>query len=259
MEFLTDFSLFRNHEDDTCHTSSSLSNSLDLSGELEEKHESHAAKQIEKTSQLKELSTKLILKERLAQQLIENMQNMAECTLVIENESKISALEKEKNELLQQLKAFQEGKAAENRRKRVQELEVQIQELKKKIQGQDRLIKMKENDFKRIETLKKEIMHMKQARVKLIRSMREDSDKFRQWKIQRERELAKLKQEDRKKQLQITQMKAMQTKQQNITKRKIEEAAALSKRLRDMMNLKKQVQETKHTGKVEKIGSWVSF
>ncbi|KAJ8937403.1 hypothetical protein NQ314_011889 [Rhamnusium bicolor] len=52
-------------------------------------------------------------------------------------------------------------------------------------------------------------------------------------------------------------MKAMFTKQQNVFKKRVEEAEALNKRLKNMLAMRKQVQEHKINGKVERIGPWL--
>lgn len=114
---------------------------------------------------------------------------------------------------------------------------------------QSRLIKLKEKDEKRIKQLDNEIMLMKQNKVKLMKKIREESEKFRTWKIQREKELAKLKQQDRKKDNEIAKIKSMNAKQQNVLKRKVEEAHALNKRLQQSLQLRKQAQEMKNTDK----------
>lgn len=62
---------------------------------------------------------------------------MVDEQIMVETERKIDSLEKEKDELLQQLKNVKAhentNKVAEHRRKRVQELEDQLKDLKKKV------------------------------------------------------------------------------------------------------------------------------
>lgn len=62
---------------------------------------------------------------------------MVDEQIMVETERKIDSLEKEKDELLQQLKNVKahenSNKVAEHRRKRVQELEEQLKDLKKKV------------------------------------------------------------------------------------------------------------------------------
>ncbi|XP_044263818.1 chromosome-associated kinesin KIF4A isoform X2 [Tribolium madens] len=229
--------------------------------EMSKDQENYTKQQMALNTELQELTKQLAIKEHLARQISTNTQYLVDYEGLKENENKILQLQKEKDELMQQLKNAQShgpsSKIAEQRRKRVQELENQLQELNRKVQEQARLIKLKEKDVTKINQLNSEIHLMKQTRVKLIRKMREESERFRTWKIQRERELAKLKQEDRKNKTKMVRMEAMHSKQQNVLKRKVEEAVALNKRLKDALALRKATQESKNSGKNEKIGCWM--
>ena len=67
------------------------------------------------------------------------------------------------------------------------------------------------------EQLKKfnvDIQNIRAQKVKLVRQMREDSEKFRTWRQQKEREVARLKDMDRKRQGQLQKMEVLHTKQQ---------------------------------------------
>ncbi|XP_019881587.1 chromosome-associated kinesin KIF4 [Aethina tumida] len=219
--------------------------------EFDEQQNEYTDKQLALNNELKDCMKQLALKQGLANQLVKNLQCMTDYNGINENEEKIAALQKERDELLQQLKAVHTqdnvGKISEQRRKRLKELESQIHDLNKKVAEQSRLIKLKEKDEKRIKQLDNEIMLMKQNKVKLMKKIREESEKFRTWKIQREKELAKLKQQDRKKDNEIAKIKSMNAKQQNVLKRKVEEAHALNKRLQQSLQLRKQAQEMKNT------------
>ena len=48
---------------------------------------------------------------------------------------------------------------------------------------------MKEQSEKQVKKLSSEIQSMKAVRVKLIRQMKDDSEKFRKWKLQKDREV----------------------------------------------------------------------
>ena len=67
------------------------------------------------------------------------------------------------------------------------------------------------------EQLKKfnvDIQNIRAQKVKLVRQMREYSEKFRTWRQQKEREVARLKDMDRKRQGQLQKMEVLHTKQQ---------------------------------------------
>ncbi|XP_045460212.1 chromosome-associated kinesin KIF4 isoform X3 [Harmonia axyridis] len=227
--------------------------------EINDIQEHYASRQIELNNELKELLKKLAMKEILAKEMEKNAENMVDYKNIRENELKIEALEREKNELMQQLKNAQHNvpsKIAEERRKRVKELEGQIHDLMRKLNEQNKLIRLKEKDEHKIKQLNQEILQMKQNRVKLVKSMKEESEKFRTWKLKRERELAKLRQEDVKKKNQIQKMQAMHLKQQNVLKRKVEEAVAANKRLKDALTTRKIAQEHKSSG-LERFSNWL--
>lgn len=204
--------------------------------DLDEKQETHTKEQLNLNKELKELNKQLTLKEQLASQIQSNSNHMVDYVAMSENETKIVALEKEREELMQQLKNARStdisSKLSEQRRKRVKELEVQIGELTKKVTEQARLIKLKEKDEQKIKQLNQEIQVMKTNKVKLIKTMQAEEQRFRAWKQQRERDLMKLKDQDRKRQNQIVKMETMHHKQQIVLKRKVEEAIAINKRLK---------------------------
>lgn len=207
--------------------------------DIDEAQEKHTHKQLDMNRQLQKLNRELALKEKLANQMISNNYmkgDVIDSNQIVVNEDKIKNLEKEKIELLQQLKHVQTteqcSKLAEQRRQRVKELEVQISELKKKVLEQARLIKIKEKDELKIKQLNQEIQAMKSNKVKLIRTMKSEEQKFREEKRDREKQILRLKDQDRKLHSQMAKMETMHQKQQTVLKRKVEEAAAINKRLK---------------------------
>lgn len=78
---------------------------------------------------------------------------------------------------------------------------------------------------------------MRAQKVKLVRQMREENEKFRSWRQQKEREVARLKDQDRKRQGQLQKMEVLHAKQQNVLRRKMEDAMAVTKRLKEALSL----------------------
>ncbi|KRT84686.1 Kinesin, partial [Oryctes borbonicus] len=230
--------------------------------EINEEQEFHTAQQIALNTELQEVMRKLVVKERLAEYISANTCYAADHNMITDCENKIVALEKEKRELLQQLKSAQttgvSAKIAEQRRKRVQDLENQIQDLNKKVTEQARLIKLKEKDEEKMKQFNKEILSLKKMKVDLMKKMKAESEKFRTWKNQREKELVKLKEQDRKRLNQISKMETMHTRQQNVLKRKVEEAAAINKRLKDALVKRKAVQGMKANAKGDRVAEWIN-
>lgn len=98
---------------------------------------------------------------------------------VKESESKIIELEKEKEKLLQQLKSQQKSKldpkTIDERKFKIQQLESEINELKKKCQHQANLIKMKEKNDLKITQLTNEIQQMKSAKVFILTKLKNNT------------------------------------------------------------------------------------
>ena len=64
-----------------------------------------------------------------------------------------------------------------------------------------RLIFLLERTDEQLKRISSEIQVMKANRVKLVRQMREENEKYRVWRQQKEREVARLKEQDRKRQV----------------------------------------------------------
>ena len=120
--------------------------------------------------------------------------------------------------------------------KRIQDLENQLSDLREKVSEQSRALKDSQQTEKQAKKLAEEISVMKNNKVKLIKQMKEDAEKNRVWKQAKEKEVAKLKQEGRKQQVQIAQMETMHVKQQNVMKRKMEEASMKATRLQELID-----------------------
>lgn len=122
---------------------------------------------------------------------------------------------------------------------------------------QTELLKLKEKDGQKIQELNGEILDMKRAKVTLMKTMRDESDKFRIWKLQRTKEINKLKSDDRKKETKIMQMKTKTNKQEIVLKRKMEEAIMLKRRLQEVLNKRNLANDIKSAASSERIAQLV--
>ena len=114
-----------------------------------------ALRQAALSENLKELNAQLALKVHMVNKITQDQQGPFSVVkarydaTVAELESQITALQQEKEELAAILAQTSTNinacKISEQRRKRLQELEPQIAELKKKIQEQANIIKLKRN------------------------------------------------------------------------------------------------------------------
>ncbi|XP_040569826.2 chromosome-associated kinesin KIF4A [Lepeophtheirus salmonis] len=121
-----------------------------------------------------------------------------------------------------------------------------IQDIKLKLVQQQKVIRLNEKDKAKMLILSQEIIQMKQQKVKLVRQMKEDAERIRVWKQQKERELSKVKQSERKNLVKITKMEHLHSKQKNVWKRKIEEVAAVNAKLKAIFDKQKAAKSMKN-------------
>ncbi|KAK1120467.1 hypothetical protein K0M31_012444 [Melipona bicolor] len=251
-----------NHEENSEQTSMDEICSPDSLDDFHEKQEEHTLLQVKRNNEVQNINKELAIKESLICQLLKNSsQTMDYSKEIQEMEQEIKTLQTEKEELLQALQNIQtnnvSSKLAENRRKKVQELEKKITELRRKVIEQDKIVKMKEKQDQQIKNLSNEMRVLKQTRVKLIRQMRNESDKFTKWKGSKEKELSRLKDQNRKQVNEVTRLKMWHSKQEIVFKRKMEEAFAVNKRLKEALDLQKRVKKEKMNTNTDKIRNWL--
>ncbi|XP_075158507.1 kinesin-like protein 3A isoform X2 [Haematobia irritans] len=228
----------------------SLASSSEMHALVQERTEAYTNKQMDINDQLRRINRELSLKEQLQQRMAGNFSKFSTMDEDMEEkfkecEQKIQELEAEKAELMDKLKHVKENasaKLAEERRKRLQALEQEINEMKRKNLQQAKLLKIREKETQKIKNLSFEIQAMKESKVKLIRAMRQESENFRQFKMMREKELMQLRNKDRKMQNEMARKEALHNKQRNVLKRKCEEANAINKRLKDALERQKVAQ-----------------
>ncbi|WAQ97743.1 KIF4-like protein [Mya arenaria] len=206
-------------------------------------------------SELQELNKMLEKKERIANQITMNDTKMAEIVEEYKGnmkqlEEKISGLESEKSELNVALEDARTHSAAskvsEQRRQRMMELETRMSDLRKQLAEQKKLLKLKEQKEKEATKMNTEILALKQARVKLMKQMKEDSDSWRKFRQQKDKEVLQLQQKDRKRQFEIQNLQRENQRTQTILHRKSEEAAAANRRLKEAMAKQKKVLEERN-------------
>ncbi|KAM7374073.1 hypothetical protein PAMP_006750 [Pampus punctatissimus] len=212
----------------------------------------HALRQAQLSKELIELNKVLSLKEAFVRKMCQNDSQLepmqSEHQKNVQTlQSSVDSLQKEKEELILALQSAKkdtnQAKLSEQRRKRLQELEGQLGDMKKKLLEQSKLLKLKESSVQKVSKLMQEIQAMKTQRTQLMRQMREDSEKFRVWKSKKDREVLQLKEKDRKRQYELLKLERDFQKQANVLRRKTEEAAAANKRLKDALQKRSEVAE----------------
>ena len=254
--------------------SSPLANSLELDTSMPNLGgASYALKQTELANQLAELNKVLVAKQELAGKIGDNDEKMIAMRKKYEEtlksmEVEIARLQKEKDELAQHQRAGDaggNGKMSEIRRKRIQELEGKIAILNKQQAEQKRLLKLNSQNEAKVKKYSEEIQQMKVLRVKLIKQMKEEGEKVRQWKAGKEKEVNQLKQKERRAQVAMSSMSQKHERRENVLKRKMEEANATTKRLKDALAKKEAVRKQKSasgpgglSGAGERVRGWLS-
>uniref|UniRef100_A0A8C5PD82 Kinesin family member 4A n=1 Tax=Leptobrachium leishanense TaxID=445787 RepID=A0A8C5PD82_9ANUR len=212
----------------------------------------HALRQAQLSKELIELNKALALKEALARKMAQNDSKLEPIqTEYVNNikalESEVGTLQKEKEDLILALhtakKDGNQAKLSERRRKRLQELEGEMTELKRKLIDQSKLLKLRETTEKTVTKLNVDIQSMKVQRVQLMRQMKEDSEKFRTWKQQKTKEVIQLKEKDRKRQYELLKLEQNFQKQASVLRRKTEEAATANKRLREALQRQREAMD----------------
>ncbi|XP_021536023.1 chromosome-associated kinesin KIF4A [Neomonachus schauinslandi] len=234
----------------------------------------HALRQAQMSKELVELNKALALKEALARKMTQNDSQLQPIHFQYQDniknlELEVINLQKEKEELVLELqttkKDVNQAKLSERRRKRLQDLEGQMADLKKKLNEQSKLLKLKESTEHTVSKLNQEIRVMKSQRVQLMRQMKEDAEKFRQWKQQKDKEVIQLKERDRKRQYELLKLERNFQKQSNVLRRKTEEAAAANKRLKDALqkqqevaDKRKETQSRGMEGTAARVKNWLA-
>ncbi|XP_024085470.1 uncharacterized protein LOC106661425 isoform X2 [Cimex lectularius] len=222
------------------------------------RHE-HILYQAKINKEIYQITKNLVWKEELMAKLSENVNGLGVIEGISQKEvddlkKQVESLQSEKEELLSQINkaavnsANNASKVAEQRRKRLHELEQQKTTLLKKISEQEKIIKMKQNSDEKMKALQADIMSMKQLKVKLIQQMKSENEKFRTWKVEKDREMCLLRSQNVKRQNQLKKMEQQHSLQQNVLKRKLEAAAAANKRIMAVLDRQKQAKMRKLKG-----------
>ncbi|KAL7728452.1 hypothetical protein ACLKA6_005211 [Drosophila palustris] len=222
---------------------------------MQSRTEEHTMKQLNLNGELRNINRQLDLKQELHDRVTRNFFQLQDDDIdekFKQCELKIGQLEAERRELMEQLRTTKQkdtsAKLAEERRKRLQALEQEVSEMRRKMNQQASMLKMREKEREKIQNLSSEIRAMKESKVKLIRAMRCESERFRQWKLMSEKQLTQLKSKDRKMQSEMVRQETLHAKQRQVLKRKCEEAMATNKRLKDALERQRaaQAQRQRH-------------
>ncbi|KAL3181923.1 hypothetical protein MRX96_035869 [Rhipicephalus microplus] len=195
------------------------------------------------SKELENLNRVLQAKEELASKISMNDQHLEVMKAQFEAtnrdlEREIAALKKERDELSTMVASQQKSakspaanSVAEQRRKRIQELEDRVSQLRKKVDEQTRVIRLKEDAERSAKKLQQEISNMKQARVQLMKRMKEESERHRRQQTECNREVRALRMRQQQQSAQMARMERQNAMRINVLQRRMEEALAAKNRL----------------------------
>lgn len=198
-----------------------------------------ATKQIDFNEKLRALSKELQIKEDLHKRYLENVVQL-DCggDIIKSYQDDIERLEKEKSELQDMVQANNRNathKISEDRRKRLQQLEKELESIRIKMKHQENVIRVQAKDTSKMKNLQLEISKIKQDKVRLLREMRTEQDNFRKARILKEKEVNVLKEKERKRQHDILKMERNFEQQRHVLRTKAEAANRKLKYLQDKL------------------------
>ncbi|PWA55123.1 P-loop containing nucleoside triphosphate hydrolases superfamily protein [Artemisia annua] len=221
--------------------------------EDEEKELEHCSLQEKLDNELKELD------KRLEQKEAEMKRVAGGDTSVLKQhyEKKVQDLEHEKRNLQKEIEQLRcnlanisstsddsTQKLKENYLQKLNFLESQVAELKKKQDAQAQLLRQKQKSDEAAKKLQDEIHRIKTQKVQLQQKIKQESEQFRQWKASREKEVLQLKKEGRRNEYEMHKLLALNQRQKMVLQRKTEEASMATKRLKDILETRKTSRET---------------
>ncbi|MED6197786.1 Kinesin-like protein KIN-4C [Stylosanthes scabra] len=118
-------------------------------------------------------------------------------------------------------------------------LEAQVSELKKKQDAQAQLLRQKQKSDEAAKRLQDEIHRIKSQKVQLQHKIKQESEQFRLWKATREKEVMQLKKEGRRNEYEMHKLLALNQRQKMVLQRKTEEASLATKRLKELLESRK--------------------
>lgn len=214
----------------------------------QEKEQEHSSVQEKLDRELKELD------KRLEQKEAEMKRFASSDTSVLKQhyEKKVHELELEKRALQKEIDELRHNlanisstsddgaqKLKENYLQKLNVLESQVSELKKKQDAQAQLLRQKQKSDEAAKRLQDEIQRIKSQKVQLQHKIKQESEQFRLWKASREKEVLQLKKEGRRNEYEMHKLLALNQRQKMVLQRKTEEASMATKRLKELLESRK--------------------
>uniref|UniRef100_A0A8D2JR51 Kinesin-like protein KIF21A n=1 Tax=Sciurus vulgaris TaxID=55149 RepID=A0A8D2JR51_SCIVU len=214
-------------------------------GESSDESDSDSDEKANYQADLANITCEIAIKQKLIDEL-ENSQKRLQ-TLKRQYEEKLMMLQHkirdtqlERDQVLQNLgsvESYSEEKAKKVKseyEKKLQAMNKQLQRLQTAQKEHARLLKNQSQYEKQLKKLQQDVMEMKKTKVRLMKQMKEEQEKARLTESRRNREIAQLKKDQRKRDHQLRLLEAQKRNQEVVLRRKTEEVTALRRQVRPM-------------------------
>ncbi|XP_049738778.1 kinesin-like protein KIF21A isoform X7 [Elephas maximus indicus] len=214
-------------------------------GESSDESDSESDEKANYQADLANITCEIAIKQKLIDEL-ENSQKRLQ-TLKKQYEEKLMMLQHkirdtqlERDQVLQNLgsvESYSEEKAKKIKseyEKKLQAMNKELQRLQTAQKEHARLLKNQSQYEKQLKKLQQDVMEMKKTKVRLMKQMKEEQEKARLTESRRNREIAQLKKDQRKREHQLRLLEAQKRNQEVVLRRKTEEVTALRRQVRPM-------------------------
>nr|CAH8845862.1 unnamed protein product [Trichobilharzia regenti] len=162
---------------------------------------------------------------------------------VRELQSRISELELEKSRLLAEHNNEESKDTKIQKENLLKAMEQELIQTRRQLTELSRLKKAKEARETECIRLRTEIQSLKAQMIRSAKQLREESAAYRKWRKEKENEVRRLQQHDRRLQCEMSRMVSAHERQQAVLKRRIEAAAAAERRLKELLLRQRDVKQ----------------
>ncbi|KAG2444138.1 hypothetical protein HYH02_009078 [Chlamydomonas schloesseri] len=197
------------------------------------------------------LQRQLEAKERKMVELMKNAGSMPALKqhydrVLAELESQRDTLVAERKSLMEKLAQVSAANEEERKRleaqyrDRIQQFDEKLRDLRRKERDFIAMQKLKQRTEEAHRRLSADILRLKQQKVAVQKQLDANAKQFATWRQEREKELAQLRKQSRKDRATIQHLEAMQAKQSAVLQRKISDANAARKRIKELEDMKRR-------------------
>ncbi|XP_060244789.1 kinesin-like protein KIF21A isoform X10 [Meriones unguiculatus] len=214
-------------------------------GDSSDESDSESDEKANYQADLANITCEIAIKQKLIDEL-ENSQRRLQ-TLKRQYEEKLMMLQHkirdtqlERDQVLQNLgsvESYSEEKAKKVKceyEKKLHAMNKELQRLQTAQKEHARLLRNQSQYEKQLKKLQQDVVEMKKTKVRLMKQMKEEQEKARLTESRRNREIAQLKKDQRKRDHQLRLLEAQKRNQEVVLRRKTEEVTALRRQVRPM-------------------------